>query len=259
MEYELYADIWFMTNLLMDCVALGIAGKIMKQRIHMKRLLLAAFAGTAGSMGFFFLLHSFVWYQLLVHLLVNPLMVWLCFRAGKPKQFLCQWAVTYLSVILLGGSLEWCASNLAGMEYFLPCLLFAIVFLWIAEKILECFRREKEMVYDLLLLTTEGNISVKGFFDTGNLLMDPLVGKPVHIIKKKILEEQIEKGKLLPRMIPFHSLGTENGLIEAVTIEGMYIIKEGRSLYLDRPVLGLAEGNLFQDDGYSVILNGKSL
>ena len=113
--------------------------------------------------------------------------------------------------------------------------------------------------YNLLLITREGNISVKGFFDTGNLLMDPLAGKPVHIIKKKILKEQIEKGKLLPRMIPFHSLGMENGLLEAVTIEGMYILKENQPLYLERPVLGLADENLFQDDGCEVILNGRSM
>ena len=159
----------------------------------------------------------------------------------------------------LGGSLEWSVSNLTGIRYFLPCLLSAIVFLWIAEKILEYFRREKETVYDLLLVTAEGTIAAKGFFDTGNLLVDPLVGKPVHIIKKKILEEQIEKGKLLIRMIPFHSLGTENGIMEAVTIEGMYILKEGQPLYLEKPVLGLAEERLFRDDGCGVILNGKSL
>ncbi|MCI8300406.1 MAG: sigma-E processing peptidase SpoIIGA [Lachnospiraceae bacterium] len=259
MEYELYADIWFLTNLVMDCIALGLAGKIMKQRIYIKRLLLAACWGTAGSIGFFLLLHKFLYYQILVHILVNPLMVWLCFRARKLKQFVCQWTLTYLSVILLGGSLEWSVSNLTGIRYFLPCLLSAIVFLWIAEKILEYFRREKETVYDLLLVTAEGTIAAKGFFDTGNLLVDPLVGKPVHIIKKKILEEQIEKGKLLIRMIPFHSLGTENGIMEAVTIEGMYILKEGQPLYLEKPVLGLAEERLFRDDGCGVILNGKSL
>ena len=50
-------------------------------------------------------------------------------------------------------------------------------------------------------------------------------------------------------MIPFHSLGTENGIMEAVTIEGMYILKEGQPLYLEKPVLGLAEERLFRDDG----------
>ncbi len=259
MEYEFYADIWFLTNFVMDIIALGIAGRIMKQRIHIMRLLLAGFTGTAVSLGLFFLMHDYLWYQLLIHLLVNPLMVWLYCRSRKLKQFLCQWVVTYLSVILLGGILEWSVPNLTGGRYFLPCLLFAAVFLWTAERIVGLIRRQKMVRYDLLLITTEGTIPVKGFFDTGNLLIDPLMGKPVHIIKKKILKEQIEKGKLLPRMIPFHSLGMEHGLLEAVTIEGMYILSEDQSLYLEKPVLGLAEEQLFQKDGCDVILNGKSI
>ena len=259
MEYEIYADIWFLTNFAMDSIALGIAGKIMKQRIRIKWLLLASSAGTAAALGLFFLMHDYVWYQLLVHLLVNPLMVWICYRSREWKQFFCQWVSTYLSMILLGGILEWGMSNVTGGKYFVPCLLAACIFLWIAERILGYFRRQKTVRYDLLLITKEGNISVKGFFDTGNLLIDPLACKPVHIIKKKILKEQIEKGKLLPRMIPFHSLGMENGLLEAVTIEGMYILREKQTLYLEKPVLGLAEENLFQDDKCDVILNGKSL
>ena len=90
-------------------------------------------------------------------------------------------------------------------------------------------------------------------------MIDPMVGKPVHIIKKKILEKQIEEGRLLVRLIPFHSLGRENGILETVSIEGMYILKEGQSLYLEHPVLGLAEEKLFQDDRCDVILNGKSM
>lgn len=259
MEYEIYADIWFLTNFLMDSIALGIAGKIMKQRIQMKWLLLAAFAGTAAALGLFFLMYDYRWYQLLIHLLINPMMVWICYRSRKLKHFLGQWVITYLSVILLGGILEWSMSELTGGKYFVLCVLAALIFLWITENLLGYFRRRNMASYDLLLITKEGKISVKGFFDTGNLLMDPLACKPVHIIKKKILKEQIEKGKLLPRMIPFHSLGMENGLLEAVTIEGMYILRENQPLYLEKPVLGLAEENLFQDDGCDVILNGRSL
>ena len=75
MEYKLYADVWFLTNFIMDSVALGIATKIMKQRIRIKRLFFAGFIGTAGSMGLFFVMNDYILYQLLVHLLINPLMV----------------------------------------------------------------------------------------------------------------------------------------------------------------------------------------
>ena len=258
MEYKLYADVWFLTNFIMDSVALGIATKIMKQRIRIKRLFFAGFIGTAGSMGLFFVMNDYILYQLLVHLLINPLMVWLCCPGKQIRAFIGHLVFTYLAMILLGGILEWGTFYLGTGKYFAVCLLAGIIFLWAADNLQEYFRRQKNTIYDLILMTKEGTISVKGFFDTGNLLIDPMVGKPVHIIKKKILEKQIEEGRLLVRLIPFHSLGRENGILETVSIEGMYILKEGQSLYLEHPVLGLAEEKLFQHHRGDVIMNGKS-
>ena len=82
-RYELYADIWFLTNFTMDGIALWVAGRMMKQRVRIGRLLLGSMAGTAGSMCLFFFLDDYTWYQLGVHFLVNPAMVWLCYRSKK--------------------------------------------------------------------------------------------------------------------------------------------------------------------------------
>lgn len=258
-KYELYADVWFVTNFSMDIIALWIAGRIMKQRVRVWRLLLAGFVGTSGAMCLFFFLSDYTWYQLGVHFLANPLMVWLCYRSRKWKQFFCQWFLSYLSVILLGGFLQWSASGRGAGSNFWIYLAGAALFLAAAEKIMGSIRRQKDTVCELLLVTRAGNIAVKGFFDTGNLLVDPTVGKPVHIIRREILEGQIEEGQLMTRLIPFHSLGEENGMLEAVTIEGMYILKEEQPLYLEKPVLGLAREKLFQYERYDVILNGRSM
>lgn len=259
MKYELYADVWFLTNFTMDSIALWIAGKLMRQRIRIGRFLLGSFVGTAGSMFLFFFLNDYTWYQLGVHFLVNPAMVWLCYRSRKWKQFLGQWFLTYLSFVLLGGILTWSVWDVGQRNNLWICLAGALIFLILAEKVLGHFRRQKETIYDVLLVTGKGNIEAKGFLDTGNLLIDPTVGKPVHIIKRELLKEQLEEGQLSVRMIPFHSLGEEHGLLEVVTIHGMYILKEEQPLYLDRPVLGLAKEKLFQDDRCDVILNGKSM
>ncbi len=259
MKYELYADVWFLTNFSMDIIALWIAGRMMKQRVRIGRLLLAGFVGTAGAMCLFFFLSNYTWYRLGVHFLVNPAMVWLCYRGRKWKTFFGQWVLTYLSIVLLGGVMGWGVTNLGLGGNFWLCLVCAAVFLVLAEKVISFFCRQRETVYELLLVTKEGNIPVTGFFDTGNLLMDPIVGKPVHIVKREIFKGQLEEGKLMARLIPFHSLGKENGMLEAVTIEGMYILKEEQPLYLEKPVLGLAKESLFQDDRYDVILNGKSM
>ncbi len=259
MGYVLYADIWFLTNFTMDSIALFAAGKVMGEPIRLGRLCISSLVGTLASMFLFFQLTDETLYQLCVHFLVNPLMVWMCWQSRGKKAFLAQWSVTYLSYILLGGLLEWGMEHGAGIGQLFLCLLGAALFLAVPFHMLKYIKREKETIYDLLLVTREGNLSVKGFYDTGNLLVDPLGGRPVHIIRKQILWEQIEKEGLPVRLVPFHSLGQESGLLKAVTLEGMYILREGHPLYLKKPVFGMAEETLFQDGRCDVILNGKSM
>lgn len=285
MKYQLYADVWFATNFVMDGIALWIAGKLMKTKIRPGPLFLGSFVGTTGSMALFFLMEDYTWYQVGVHLAVNPLMVYLCFqsRCGKGafwnksksssvisadrkkqikrrcREFFLQWLLTYLAVILLGGILEWCINYPVLGRHFGIAVILSVLVLTAMEKGLGYFKQQKETIYDLLLITKTGKISLKGFYDTGNLLMDPMVNRPVHIIKGEVLRAQIEKEKLPMRMIPFHSLGQETGLIEAVTLEGMYILKEDAPVYLEKPVFGIAEEKLFQDDRCQVILNGKCM
>lgn len=315
-EYEIYADVWFLTNFTMDAIALWSAGKLLRQPSPWGRVFLASLAGTGGSMLLFFQMHDPALYQLAVHFFVNPCMVWICCGTGEKgfapkrgkeftlkqgigfvqgqgkgflrkrqaggksakeapaldsgsrskgnralwiKSFLCRWAAVYLAVLLLGGFLEWAVPKGQGVLHILACLAGAVAAVEAAERLFLQVRHQRRTVCGLLLVTRETKVSAKGFWDTGNLLVDPMVNRPVHIARKSLLWEQIQKEGLPIRLIPFHSLGMEQGVIEAVTLEGMYILREGSPVYLDKPVFGIAEEKLFQDGRCDVILNGKSM
>lgn len=257
MKYELYADVWFVVNFTMDSIALWVCAKLMKQKIRGKRLLLAGFLGTMSSMTCFFLLKSYICYLLIVHVVINPFMVFLCFRSRSVKEFLAQDLFTYLVMILMGGILE-CSRGIwkSSLGYWVAAAL-AVMFIFCAEKVGNIWRQKKDTMVELLILTGERQIKVRGFLDTGNLLKDPLVNRPVHIIKGELLAPELAEGKLLIRLIPFHSLGKENGLLETVTLEGMYILKGEVSVYLEKPVFGIAREKLFQNDRYDVIVNAE--
>ncbi len=260
--YEIYVDVWFLTGFIMDAIALWAAGRLLRQPAPLRRVFLGSLAGTGGSMFLFFQMHDYMLYQLAVYLFLNPCMVWLCFHAGKKvqaKDFLRQLAASHLSMFLLGGFLGWVLPREAGGLSSLFCLAGAVAAVEAAEKLFVHIGRQKATLCDLMLVTREGNVQAKGFFDTGNLLVDPLVNRPVHIVRKSLLWGHIQKEGLPLRLIPFHSLGEPCGMIEAVTLEGMYILRDNRPVYLDKPVFGIAEEKLFQDDRCDVILNGKSM
>lgn len=258
-KYELYVDVWFVTNFTMDSVALWISGKLMKQKTRGKRLFLAGFLGTAAAMMCFFFMKNYNCYLLVVHFVINPLMVFLCFGKRNWKEFLMQYFFTYLSVILLGGVLEFCRGMWNSTYGYWVAVAGAIAFIFLAEKVTDIWKKQKDTVVEVLILTGERQLKAKGFLDTGNLLKDPLVNRPVHIINGELLEQELEAGKLLIRLIPYHSLGRENGLLETVTLEGMYILKGEISVYLEKPVFGIAREKLFQSDRYDVILNGMCM
>lgn len=257
MKYELYADVWFVVNFTMDSIALWVCGKLMKQKIRVRRLLLAGLLGTTASMACFFLLRSYACYLLMVHMAVNPLMVLLCFRSRSIREFLAQWFFTYLVVILLGGVLEFSRGMWKSSLGYWIAVILAAAFIFFAEKVINSWKQQKNTLTELLILTGERQIKARGFLDTGNHLKDPIVNRPVHIIKRELLENELSKGRLCIRLIPFHSLGKEDGLLETVTLEGMYILKGETSVYLEKPVFGIAREKLFQGDRCDVILNAK--
>ena len=82
--------------------------------------------------------------------------------------------------------------------------------------------------------------SAYGFYDTGNLLTEPVSGRPVSVVcpeflesilpeemqesLKYIKENQGEKKstrleELNPRFVPYRAVGKENGMLLAVTLE----------------------------------------
>lgn len=259
MKYELYADVWFLTNFTMDSVALWVCGKLMKQKRKNRRLLAAGLFGTTAAMTCFFLMKSYLCYLLVVHFVVNPLMVFWYFESKKAREFLTQYLFTYVVVILLGGIMEFLRGFFRNSPGYYLAVVGAVAFIFLAEKGSEVWKKQKDTVVELLILTEERQFQAKGFLDTGNLLRDPLVNRPVHIIKEEMLGQELAEKKLLVRLIPYHSLGKENGLLETVTLEGMYIIRGEVSVYLEKPVFGIAREELFQKDKYDVILNGTCM
>lgn len=259
MKYELYADIWFVTNFTMDTVALWVCGKLMKQKRKGRRLFMAGFFGTAAALACFFLMKSYTCYLLMVHFVINPVMVFLYFESKRVKEFLTQYLFTYLVVILLGGIMEFSRGLWNSSLGYWAAVIGAVAFIFFAEKVSDLWKKQKDTVVELLILTGERQLKARGFLDTGNLLRDPVVNRPVHIIKGELLEQELTDGNLLIRLIPYHSLGTEHGLLETVTLEGMYILKGEVSVYLEKPVFGIAREKLFQEDKYDVILNGTCM
>lgn len=102
-------------------------------------------------------------------------------------------------------------------------------------------------------------IELKGMIDTGNVLVDPYVGRPVCVVQKsyfnKFLGEIYNLQKLQYHMIPFNSLGREHGILEIITADNMYIYCKDEEIKIEKALIGLAETNLSSDGEFDVLIN----
>ena len=99
--------------------------------------------------------------------------------------------------------------------------------------------------------------SLNGYWDSGNLLTDPFLGKPVQIIDKDTAKKIF--GDVMPavRLIPFRSLGNEGALLPVCNAQEMYIYLEKNKKVLCPVILGIADNELLQGKEYDVILQAS--
>ena len=275
MRYVFYPDVFWVTNFAMDVLALTLARSIKKSRSRFWRILLSAALGASGSvllfLGlsvaglplFFFVGHRFTLYQLITHLMLNPLMLLTAFPVRSLKGFCKDMLITYLAMVALGGILSYGMTTLGQWKQFWIWALGGFGVCMLALSWLES-RKVGQLEFELLLMTKERRLPSVGFLDTGNLLMDPILQQPVHIIQEQVLKEALKKEQLPVRYIPFHSLGQEHGLLPVVTLQAMYVKRVGEKngippLYIEKPIFGLAREKLFQGKEYQVILNGRGI
>lgn len=261
MEYEFYPDVFWVRNFAMDALILLLVRRFRQRGGKTCRVLFSAGFGAGASVLLFLWLPGLSWYQLCMHGVINPVMVFFSFREKTLKSFGTDVLLSYGLTMLLGGLLGFGMETLGQWKYF-P--IWAIGGFGVCTLLFYGLLRQREarQIYEILLISNRKKFSLTGFLDTGNLLTDPMVQQPVHIIQESVLKETLEKEGLLVRYIPYHSLGQEQGLLPVVTLKAMYVKGMGEKgeeslTYIERPVFGLAKEKLFESRNYQVILNAK--
>jgi len=57
------------------------------------------------------------------------------------------------------------------------------------------------------------------------------------------------------RIVPFHSVGKDRGILEAYFIEKMEIKKEGEHIVIEKPMIAITKDNISGKKEYQMILH----
>lgn len=119
---------------------------------------------------------------------------------------------------------------------------------------------DKENIYKVSIAYQGHTCDVRALYDTGNLLSDPVSGKPVSVVEKSGTQDIY--GSMLPqkyKVIPFHTIGQEHGVLEGMEVDEITICKGKQKVTYNDAVIAFYDGKLSKDGSFQMILNLRLL
>jgi stage II sporulation protein GA (sporulation sigma-E factor processing peptidase) len=278
----------------MNYIILWVTARFSKEYTSFLRLLFGALAGAVYAVIIFFPSLRFI-YTLTFKILLSFFIIVISFFPQSLKQFLKILSIFYIVSFVFGGAAfglfyftnlgaiisngVFYISNFPVKLLLLSSLIsfFIIKFAWTAIQ----NRISKENIYILIDIVFENKIiNLKGLIDTANSLHDPISNFPVIVVEynaiKKILPDEIveifEKSKeddlkLISsimsnskwisrfRLIPFSSLGKQNGMLLGFKPDQVFINDLDNKKEIKNIIIGVYNNKLSKDESYSALLH----
>lgn len=290
MYYEIYLDVVFIINFILDFIIVKITGCILKRKSTFLRCITAAaISSCVLCVAYILFMEMLVRYYFIMMLIMNLITVILVFYHRKCKvcEIIRALVIYYMVSFLLGGIINMICIKaydgaLFNVSWWSVLIVGGISFIAIKPLVL-CIdrRREKESIYCDVELEMGGNkIRVKGLLDTGNHLMEPLSRKPVQVAELSAVEGGfskdfvsavkryyesgiIDNGLYMEksiRMVPFRAVGTPGDKFLIAVMADIMKVKNELVEYADKDVyIALYNGRLAGDGSYRILLHSKEL
>lgn len=273
MYYELYIDLFFLENFMMDSILLLFVRSVFGKKSFTIRTFTAGVIAAVFSCVVIVIRMPEAVKCFCNYCIIPVVMIWLGVKISNIVQLFEGILLLYFTAICLGGI----------MQLFRPYM--GIVSVMYVSALMGCFILK--MSWNLL--TREGNLQkrccqvvlydetkkwdIRAMIDTGNMLQDPAGQKPVHIISKK-MAEKIYGTKMVEELLEY-SLSKENEekwmkkklhyipcqtiqgthLLPVVTMEKMEIIQKS-IIEIQMPQIGIG---IMEETDYQMIVNAQSI
>ncbi len=199
-ETYIYVDILFLVNFSMDYLCLYISAKILRRALSAKRLVLSSLLGAVYSVVSVFLSVE-SWLALVIDILVCICMCAIAFHTKKQFKKTLVSALLYFLVSMTVGGIMTALFNLIN-KLDLPfdmaegdgLSVWGFALLAILAGVMAAFGgnfvfKKKEIRDCQLAISFDGKEkSFNGLSDSGNLIKDPISGRPVIIIDRKLAD-----------------------------------------------------------------------
>ena len=283
----IYVDVVFIENLLINYIILCATAIIAKNKIHFLKFLLASsFGSLYAILNYIISLSNLE--NFFLKLFISSFMILISFDNKKRKVFFKNLIMFYLTSFTFGGAafmlLFFVSPESVIYEngrfigtYPLKITIYGGILGFIIITLVAKFIKNKfsNTLCDLEIFFKGKVIKLKTLVDSGNLLKEPISNQDVIVVQKSSLEDLIDKkilneatsmikGSLIGDMskelyeykfkvIPFSSLGNENGVLIGFKPDYIKIYSDEEIIKKD-VIVGIYDGALSKTNLYTSLI-----
>jgi stage II sporulation protein GA (sporulation sigma-E factor processing peptidase) len=293
-NFVVYIDAFFIVNFCMNLVVLSILKKFSKQKSTTIKMCLASFLGAFGVCitVVFPKLHILLRF-ILMYLLISSGMICIAFpRCGIVKLVKLNIQL-YIVSFFTGGMFHFLYYN-ADLNAFLNdiqqntlynavnirFMVIAVIILLLLIKIfIESYfemRQNCKTIFPVELCYKGKTVKGNGLLDTGNRLTDPISYKPITIVEYELIKSlfsqeiqdyikkfpmsvQSESLPIVIKVIPYHSVGNNSGILPAISFDWMKIRMNQKKIQNQEVIIAISPDALSTQGDYQIILHEKCI
>jgi len=274
----------------MDLVILLIVNRIMRYHASAIRLLLSSTLGAVWSVAavmipdryrlFVNLCTYFIVTALMLTVINSPLNIIKARQGNKDRYALTNYLkelfkgmIIMLSVACFSGGIMhmivyytyagWIIRRiLVTYNQLIYLILISVVVIIVIARVYRTYKKNSD-IYKVTVIVDNHRIMLHGIVDTGNQLTDKYTGKPVNVMDKSYFENVLyqinDYGRLKYHFIPYRTIGNNEGIIEVITSDYMYISGRDETKAYKGALIGLSDRKVSQNGEYQALINGRMI
>jgi len=288
----IYIDIVIIENLIMNYIILCATGIVSKNKIRHLRLIMASLLGAIYSVVAYMKILE-IYSNIVLKILLSVIIVYIAYNPQTVKKLWKTLVMFYLVSFVFGGVAFSLIYIIKPQDIIMKNGLFlgtyplktiilgaivAFTIIIIAVKIIRKKFTTKDMICDIEIMLNNKKINTKALIDTGNMLKEPITNTPVVVVEKILLYKCIPKEILnninqiiggdlekIPqqiqsqyisklKLIPFSSLGKQNGMLLGIKVQQIKIIKESEEITKENIIVGIYQQSLTKNGEYQALM-----
>lgn len=285
-----YLDLIILENFFMNYIMLYTTGKLLNRKIKTLRIIIASAIGVVYVFSLCFNVPQAI--LNISKIAVAMVLVKICYGSSKLKSVLkesliflvisCIYAGCALAFVHLAKPKVLYMVNgiIIGGEYIFELVLLSALVGFLLIKVsmkmikFKQWLNKKDMLGNLEIINNHKSVKMHALLDTGNLLRDPISGKPVIVVNKSSIKELFPESLLSKidsmmggdeiknddnfdarlKVIPYKSVGNNNGIMVAYKVDKIKVEYNLETYEIDDVLVGFYNGTLNKDDKYSALI-----